>query len=52
MTVFIDYNPSFSIYTQMALVSSDYLIIPVMADYSSLEGIKGIFMLLYGEYPS
>jgi chromosome partitioning protein len=52
MTVFIDCNPSFSIYTQMALVSSDYLIIPVMADYSSLEGIKGIFMLLYGEYPS
>ncbi|WP_376958164.1 AAA family ATPase [Azospirillum sp. A26] len=52
MTVFIDCNPSFSIYTQMALVSSDYVILPVMADYSSLEGIKGIFMLLYGEYPS
>ncbi|MDM3847687.1 MAG: ParA family protein [Aphanizomenon gracile PMC638.10] len=52
MVVFIDCNPSFSIYTQMALVSSDRLVIPVMADYSSLEGIKGIFMLLFGKYPS
>ncbi len=52
LTVFIDCNPSFSIYTQMGLVSSDFLIVPMMADYSSLEGIKGILSLLYGEYPS
>lgn len=52
LTVFIDCNPSFSIYTQMALVSSDYLIIPMMADFSSIEGIKSIFTLLYGKYPS
>lgn len=52
MVVFIDCNPSFSIYTQMALVSSDKLIIPMMADYSSLEGIKSLFMLLYEKYPS
>lgn len=52
MTVFIDCNPSFSVYTQMALVSSDHIVIPVMADYSSLEGIKGIMMLLYGKYSS
>ena len=52
LTVFIDCNPSFSIYTQMGLVSSDYLVVPMMADYSSLEGIKGIMSLLYGEYPS
>ncbi|MED4413905.1 ParA family protein [Schinkia azotoformans] len=52
LTVFIDCNPSFSIYTQMALVSSDYLIIPMMADFSSIEGIKGIMMLLYDKYPS
>ncbi len=52
MVVFIDCNPSFSIYTQMALVSSDRLIVPMMADYSSLEGLKGIMMLLYGHYPS
>lgn len=52
MVVFIDCNPSFSIYTQMALLSADKLIIPMMADYSSLEGMKGIMMLLYGHYPS
>jgi cellulose biosynthesis protein BcsQ len=52
MVVFIDCNPSFSIYTQMALLSSDNLIIPMMADYSSLEGLKGIMTLLYGEYPT
>jgi cellulose biosynthesis protein BcsQ len=52
LTVFIDCNPSFSIYTQMALVSSDYLIVPMMADFSSLEGIKGMFTLLFAKYPS
>ncbi|WP_338882440.1 ParA family protein [Aeromonas hydrophila] len=52
MVVFIDCNPSFSIYTQMAIVSSDRLIIPMMADYSSLEGLKGIMTLLYAHYPS
>jgi hypothetical protein len=52
MVVFIDCNPSFSIYTQMGLVSSDKLVVPMMADFSSVEGIKGIFMLLFGEYPS
>lgn len=52
MTVFVDCNPSFSVYTQMALVSSDSLVVPMMADFSSLEGIKGLLMLLYGKYPS
>ncbi|MUG92817.1 AAA family ATPase [Scytonema sp. UIC 10036] len=52
IVVFIDCNPSFSIYTQMALVSSDKIVIPMMADYSSLEGIKSLFTLLYGKYPS
>lgn len=52
LVVFIDCNPSFSIYTQMGLASSDNLVIPMMADYSSLEGIKGLMMLLYGHYPS
>jgi cellulose biosynthesis protein BcsQ len=50
--VFIDCNPSFSIYTQMALVSADYLIVPMMADFTSVEGIKSIFVMLYGQYPS
>lgn len=52
LTVFIDCNPGFSINTQMALVSSNFLIIPMMADFSSIEGIKGIMMLLYDKYPS
>ena len=52
LTVFIDCNPSFSIYTQMALVSSDWIIIPMMADFSSAEGVKSIFTMLYGVYPS
>jgi len=52
MIVFIDCNPSFSIYTQMALVSSDRIVIPMVADFSSLEGIKGLFMLLFEKYPS
>jgi hypothetical protein len=52
LRVFIDCNPSFSIYTQMALLSSDYLIVPMMADFTSVEGIKGIFVMLYGKYPS
>jgi cellulose biosynthesis protein BcsQ len=52
LTVFIDCNPSFSIYTQMGLVSSDSLVVPMMADFSSLEGLRGILTLLYGEYPS
>ncbi len=52
LRVFIDCNPSFSIYTQMALLSSDYLIVPMMADFTSVEGIKGIFVMLYGQYPS
>lgn len=51
-TVFIDCNPSFSVYTQMALLSSDKLVVPVMADFTSIEGIKGIFAMLYGKYPS
>jgi chromosome partitioning protein len=50
--VFIDCNPSFSVYTQMALLSSDRLVIPMMADFTSIEGIKGIFAMLYGKYPS
>jgi len=52
LRVFIDCNPSFSIYTQMALTSSDFLVVPMMADFTSVEGIKSIFVMLYGKYPS
>ncbi|AIE72582.1 hypothetical protein D082_00530 [Synechocystis sp. PCC 6714] len=47
-TVFIDCNPSFSIYTQIALSVADYLILPVMADDSSRRALQNAFSLVYG----
>jgi len=46
--VFIDCNPSFSIYTQIGLCTADSLIIPFTADDSSRRGIENVFALLYG----
>ncbi len=48
VTTFIDCNPSFSIYTQIALSSADYLIVPFTADDSSRRGIENVLALLYG----
>jgi cellulose biosynthesis protein BcsQ len=51
--VFIDTNPSFSIYTQIALSSAERLVLPVMADDSSRRAIQNAFSLIYGlELPS
>lgn len=47
-TVFMDCNPSFSLYTQIALVTADKLILPVMADDSSRRAIQNAFSLIYG----
>ncbi|OIQ79156.1 CobQ/CobB/MinD/ParA nucleotide binding domain protein [mine drainage metagenome] len=47
-TVFIDTNPSFSIYTQIALSCADRLVLPVMADDSSRRAIQNAFSLVYG----
>lgn len=47
-TIFIDTNPSFSIHTQIALASSERLIIPIMADDSSRRAIFNVFTLVYG----
>jgi cellulose biosynthesis protein BcsQ len=47
-TFVIDCNPSFSVYTQLALVASDSLIIPYTADDSSRRGIENVIALLYG----
>jgi cellulose biosynthesis protein BcsQ len=47
-TVFLDCNPSFSLYTQIALASSDRIILPVMADDSSRRAILNAFSLIYG----
>jgi cellulose biosynthesis protein BcsQ len=46
--VFIDTNPSFSIYTQIAISSATRLILPVMADDSSRRAIQNAFSLVYG----
>jgi cellulose biosynthesis protein BcsQ len=47
-TVFIDCNPSFSLYTQIALASADRIVIPVMADDSSRRAVQNALSLVYG----
>ncbi len=47
-TVFMDCNPSFSLYTQIALASADRIVLPVMADDSSRRAIQNAFSLIYG----
>jgi len=53
ITVFIDCNPSFSIYTEIAMSASDRLIIPFSADGSSKRAVRSVLSLLYGvsRYP-
>lgn len=45
---FMDCNPSFSIYTQIAISVVDRLILPVMADDSSRRALQNAFSLIYG----
>lgn len=47
-TVFIDCNPSFSIYTELAMSAADRLIIPFSADGSSRRAVRAVLALLYG----
>lgn len=46
--IFFDCNPSFSLYTQIALATTDRIILPVMADDSSRRAIQNAFSLIYG----
>lgn len=46
--LFLDCNPSFSMYTQIALATSNLIILPVMADDSSRRAIQNAFSLIYG----
>jgi len=46
--VFFDLNPSFALYTQIALAATDRLVLPVMADDSSRRAIQNAFSLVYG----
>ncbi|GLI38250.1 ParA family protein [Geobacter hydrogenophilus] len=48
-TLFIlDCNPSFAVYTQLAIAASDYLVVPFTADDSSRRAIENVVALLYG----
>jgi cellulose biosynthesis protein BcsQ len=49
--VFIDTNPSFSIYTELAISAADRLITPVNADDSSRVATNAMFILLHGQNP-
>ena len=45
---FFDCNPSFSPYTELAIIASNRLIVPCTADNASMRGLKNVFRLLYG----
>lgn len=47
-TFFIDCNPSFANYTELAVVSSNRIIIPCTADAASIRGIKNLIKLIFG----
>ena len=47
-TYFIDTNPSFSVYTQIAILSGEKLLVPINADDSSIFAITGLFNLIWG----
>ena len=49
--VFIDTNPSFSIYTELAISAAQRLITPVNADDSSRVATNAMFVLLHGQSP-
>lgn len=44
----IDCNPSFAVFTQLALVAADNVVVPFTADDSSRRGIENVVALLYG----
>lgn len=45
---FVDTNPSFAMYTQIALAATDLVIVPVMADDSSRRALQNALSLIYG----
>ncbi|MFP1884388.1 ParA family protein [Lonsdalea quercina] len=47
-TFFIDCNPSFANYTELAVTSSNRIIIPCTADAASIRGIKNLIKLIFG----
>lgn len=46
--VFIDTNPSFSVYTEIAIAAARKLIIPINADDFSVEAVRAMLDLVFG----
>jgi cellulose biosynthesis protein BcsQ len=44
---FIDCSPTFAIYTQLALVAAENLVVPFIADYTSRLAIENVLAILY-----
>ena len=44
----IDCNPSFAIFTQLAVLAADHIIVPFTADDASRRGVENIVALVYG----
>lgn len=51
VTIFIDTNPAFGVYTELAIVAADKLICPVNADDSSRTATNAMTILLHGSNP-
>lgn len=49
--VFIDTNPAFSVYTEIALAAAKKLIIPINSDDFSVEALRAMLDFVYGIYP-
>jgi len=49
--IFIDTNPAFGIYTELAITASDKLLCPVNADDSSRTAANAMVILLHGTIP-
>lgn len=47
-TFFIDCNPSFANYTELAVIASNRIITPCTADAASIRGIKNLVKLIFG----
>ena len=48
-TLFIlDTNPSFAIFTQLALAAAEHIVVPFTADDASRRGVENVMALLYG----
>jgi cellulose biosynthesis protein BcsQ len=49
--VFVDTNPSFSIYTELAISATERMVTPINADDSSRVATNAMFILLHGQIP-